>query len=94
MKQKRYTLWSYDVWGNARDGWEVNDRSCLSREFIVEHSTDDGPTDSEMLEALKECGYVKHSATTADVEFEWTDNGYEVSETSNGFPLYGLEENE
>ena len=22
-----YTLWTYDVWGNAREGYEVNDRS-------------------------------------------------------------------
>lgn len=22
----RYQRWTYDVWGNARDGWDVNDR--------------------------------------------------------------------
>jgi len=26
-----WELWSYDVWGNARDGYEVNDRSCFDR---------------------------------------------------------------
>src|SRR5947209_18704692 len=25
-KLRRYSLWSYDVWGNAKDGFEVNDR--------------------------------------------------------------------
>ena len=25
-KRRVYTLWSYDIWGNARDGFEVNDR--------------------------------------------------------------------
>ncbi len=26
FKLRSYSLWSYDVWGNARDGFEVNDR--------------------------------------------------------------------
>lgn len=25
-KIRTYALWTYDVWGNARDGWDVNDR--------------------------------------------------------------------
>ena len=24
-------VWVYDVWGNADDGYEVNDRSCIAR---------------------------------------------------------------
>jgi hypothetical protein len=28
-----WELWSYDVWGNAADGYEVNDRSCWDREY-------------------------------------------------------------
>lgn len=36
--RKRYVktvweTWSYDVWGNARDGWDVNDRRCLDRDY-------------------------------------------------------------
>lgn len=27
--------WTYDVWGNARDGWEVNDRSCFDRNILI-----------------------------------------------------------
>ena len=26
-----WEIWTYDVWGNANDGYEVNDRSCLNR---------------------------------------------------------------
>lgn len=25
-KLRKYRLWTYDVWGNARDGYDVNDR--------------------------------------------------------------------
>lgn len=28
-----WELWSYDVWGNKVDGYEVNDRSCFAREY-------------------------------------------------------------
>lgn len=27
---KKYEVWEYDVWGNARDGFEVNDRSRIN----------------------------------------------------------------
>jgi hypothetical protein len=29
-------VWTYDVWGNARDGYEVNDRSCQDRSVRLE----------------------------------------------------------
>jgi len=28
-----WEIWTYDVWGNAKDGYEVNDRSCVNREY-------------------------------------------------------------
>ena len=31
-----WDLWSYDVWGDADDGYTVNDRSCLNREIEIE----------------------------------------------------------
>lgn len=27
-----WEVWTYDVWGNARDGYDVNDRCCIDRE--------------------------------------------------------------
>ena len=27
-----WECWTYDVWGNARDGYDVNDRSCFDRD--------------------------------------------------------------
>jgi len=26
-----WDVWTYDVWGNAKDGFDVNDRSCVCR---------------------------------------------------------------
>lgn len=31
-----WELWSYDVWGNARDGYDVNDRSCFNRSYALQ----------------------------------------------------------
>lgn len=28
-----WEVWTYDVWGNSHDGYDVNDRSCLDREY-------------------------------------------------------------
>lgn len=37
MKSKtietKWEVWTYDVWGNARDGYEVNDRYNQAREY-------------------------------------------------------------
>ena len=40
---RTYQLWTYDVWGNAKDGFEVNDRykhgvvsiKCHAKKFNV-----------------------------------------------------------
>lgn len=28
-----WEVWTYDVWGNAKDGYDVNDRSCHDRAY-------------------------------------------------------------
>ena len=30
-----WEAWTYDVWGNARDGYDVNDRSCFNRAYPI-----------------------------------------------------------
>ena len=27
-----WDVWTYDVWGNEEDGWDVNDRACVGRD--------------------------------------------------------------
>jgi hypothetical protein len=31
-----WEVWTYDVWGNAQDGYDVNDRYCLARKHEIE----------------------------------------------------------
>ena len=33
MLKTTWELWTYDVWGNEEDGYTVNDRQCIDREY-------------------------------------------------------------
>lgn len=91
-KIKRYQLWVYDVWGNVRDGFEVNDRS---RDGVYEirvkgetfnagtpnEFTTFEPTDYQMARALGARG----------CEYEWSEGSYYITRKSNGRPEGELE---
>ena len=64
---QQYKLWTYDVWGNARDGFEVNDRygqgiiTIRVKETIYNQGTpqefsDYSPTDLQLSRAVGACG--------------------------------------
>jgi len=52
MKTISYELWFYDVWGNAEDGYEVNNRFCNNRNLEIECADDTGPTMAQIAEIL------------------------------------------
>jgi hypothetical protein len=105
MKNNSYVLWFYDVWGNEQDGFEVNDRHCASRDFIVPtmpktynkgkpgQFTDFVPSDKEILTALVDAGELKESALTAGITFDGDGQIIYLTE-ENGFPLCELILNE
>lgn len=46
-----WEVWTYDVWGNAEEGYNVNDRYCQCREAEIE--SDDGfPTDAQIRDTF------------------------------------------
>lgn len=51
-----YTVWSLDVWGNAEDGYDINDRCKVGSVELDESLESAG-----VLAALSEAGYV-HAA--------------------------------
>ncbi len=101
MKNVSYSLWFYDVWGNEEAGFEVNDRRCASRDFVIpvmpkiynrgkpEQFTDFVPSNKEILTALVDAGELKPSALTAAIEFDGDDENIYLTE-DNGFPLCEL----
>lgn len=84
-----YTLWSYDVWGNETDGFDVNDRSAYSRDV----SMPDQPTDKHILLALKRCGYLLNSVKLSDLDISGDDICIYIDDAKNGRPLCGFKRN-
>ena len=82
MKNNNYELWFYDVWGNEQEGFSVNDRHCVNRDFTIptmpktynrgkpRQFTDFVPSNKEVLTALVKAGELKPSALTAEIEFD------------------------
>lgn len=91
---RRYRLYTYDVWGNARDGWEVNDRystgtvveiRCKRQTFNAGtphefHSY--APTDRQLSRAIGAKGLVWDGAAAPD--------GPQYAEYRNGKPACEL----
>ncbi len=79
------TLWSYDVWGNEEEGWEVNDRCALDRDIDVPEFF--GMNEKAILDAID---------AGADVGIDWTQSDeyrIELTDRRNGMPLGCLERN-
>ena len=104
IKTVKYDVWSLDVWGNRKEGFEINDRSCFARavEFPTTHKvynqgteqefSDDWPTDKQIIETLKEIGYLADHVTTNDVDIDGEpDFSFYLEDSQSGFPLCQLE---
>jgi hypothetical protein len=101
MKNNSYELWFYDVWGNEEDGFEVNDRHCASRDFVIptmpktynkgtpRQFTDFVPSDKEILTVLVSAGELKESALYANITIDGDDETIYLTE-DNGCPLCEL----
>lgn len=101
MKNVSYELWFYDVWGNEEAGFDVNDKYCRSRDFIIPtmpktynrgksgQFTDFIPSDKEILMALVDVGELKESALSAGITFDGDDRTIYLTE-ENGCPLCEL----
>ena len=80
-----YTLINYfDVWGNAADGFTVNN-SYIERDDLF---IDDSATNKDIVSYLKKAGYLltDDMRRVSVVDF----GGYMEIQKKNGFPLFGL----
>lgn len=88
FKIRRFRLWTYDVWGNARDGFDVNDRyshgtveiRCKRQTFNVGtphefHSWE--PTDRQLSRAAGFTG----------VTWDGSDGSFYAENSRNGRPI-------
>lgn len=103
MKILCYELWFYDVRGNAEDGFEVNDRYCVNRDFTIKSNpktynrgksgqfTDFVPTDKQVLQSLVDSGDLKESALYANIEIDGDGENIYLTDIDAGhYPLCEL----
>lgn len=86
MKLRWYV---YDVWGNAKDGYEVNDAFRTSEVFDIPNVV--LQSDRAMITYLKKIGFLKSSARANLVEFDdggssTKDDWFTLSLSYNGKP--------
>ncbi len=105
MKNVSYELWFYDVWGNEEVGFEVNDRRCANRDFIIPtmpktynqgkpgQFTDFVPSDKEVLTALVKAREIQETPFLSSITIDGDDKNIYLTE-GNGFPLCELLLNE
>lgn len=79
----------FDVWGNPKDGFEVNN---LCREGEVE--LPENFTDHDVLKALKAKGFLKPHVRLNMLLIEDLWPFVEISQRNNGCPICRLEFNE
>lgn len=87
-KVNHYKLIDYfDVWGNATDGWEVNDLTTIEDDIVIAEDS----TDEEIIEFLIQIEYLKPEAKDL-VHLESYDNEMiEIVHTADDYPIGRLE---
>lgn len=87
-KVNHYKLIDYfDVWGNATDGWEVNDLTTVIYDIAIAEDA----TDEEIIDYLIQLEYLKPEAKE-NVHLESYDNEMiEIVQTKDDYPLGRLE---
>jgi len=69
MKYLTYEILSYDVWGNEKDGFEVNDTHRTGYTCRIPENADN----AAIVRALKRCGWLKKTLKTKSVDFSYND---------------------
>ncbi len=85
---RTWRVWTLDTWGNAADGWTVNDR----REYGSVSFDDDGTEDTDVLASLASIGL--KMLVPCDIEWDWGPDSnivLAVDSAEDGEPLLTLE---
>lgn len=83
---RRFRVWSLDVWGNEREGFEVNDRREAGSIIILDDSDD-----KTLLKALKKKNFINKKCHFKSFHLDGDNLSIYVDWRKNGFPLYQLE---
>jgi hypothetical protein len=73
----------YDVWGNRRDGFEVNDAWTTSVHVLIPADL----TDTQVLRALKQAGVILKGKQSRSFEISGDDTTIYLTHAKSGYPL-------
>jgi hypothetical protein len=76
-----------DVWGNAEDGWDINDYYSQGKVEIKDDASDD-----EILDILTEEGYIKDKPAFQVVNSD--ESMISIDMVSDGYPAFELRKEE
>ena len=65
---KQYKLYDYDVWGNEKDGYDVN--NVWSTNEIYEISEKGMESDKQMIKELKKQGLIKKGIRFSSIDID------------------------
>lgn len=75
----------FDVWGNEKDGWEVNNQCLESKTLELPEDFNN----ADLLKELKAKGFIKKHCRLNMLNFEQLGfESIEISERRNGMPIY------
>ena len=85
-----WEVWSYDVWGNAEEGYDVNDRRCMERAYPIRLKpvTHNVGTEREFTSASPsdyQLGRIFGTRATLDTEGD--DTHIYVNRASDSYPI-------
>ena len=87
MNKKIITVTNYfDVWGNAKEGWEVN--NCCHDEYEYRGKLE---SRKDCLKFLKKIDFLKKTVRIASIQWEETGRGWILDQASNGCPVCMVE---
>ena len=83
----KWNVVNYDVWGNAKDGFEVNGA------FYFEHNVEisDDADKKDIIKAMKQIGFFHKFVRSNMVDISWYDSMIEFTQRKDGMPLGRIE---
>lgn len=90
VQGKLFQAWTYDLWGNDQDGYEVNDR-FKNEEVFIPNTVLEG-TNRDFLEYLAKIGTIRLTETlkVEDIDIQG-ESDYTLYFEYNGKPDFELE---
>ena len=85
MTSKWQLIDYFDVWGNANDGWDVNDCRVVEENIWLDNSV----TNKEILKYLEKIGYL-NTSDMRKLVVEDIGDIIEINQRKGNKPLYSL----